>query len=71
MKSLIAWKDSNDKTMYHFGVKDPFEKPCMWFSLFEDGVYDMFGKELCDKMREKMESGKIYDVSLFTIQIDL
>jgi len=70
-KNLIVWRDSQDQSTYHFGVKDIYGKAYIWFSLIEDGIYDMFGKEVCDKMRDRLKFDNIYNISSFIIQIDL
>jgi hypothetical protein len=71
MQNLIMWRDINDSNYYHFGVKDPYNKPCLWFSMFIDGIFDMFGKEFSDKIDKKLKPGIVYNISEFTIKIDI
>ena len=53
---VYAWRDLNDKNNYNFGTK--YESTtgklcyCLWFTVFIDGLYEVFGKDFSDECKK-------------------
>lgn len=40
-----VWRDANDKNTYHFGIHQGDDRYLIWFSVFVDGMTEMFGTD--------------------------
>ena len=59
----VIWRDTVDESYYHFGVELYGGKYTIWFSLLEDGIHDMFGKDVAKKITS-LKPGQTYEVEL-------
>ena len=70
MTKIVVWKDVNDLDNYLLGTLRPDgESPAIaWAMIFIDGIYEIFGEKIADKMKDA-KAGEIYEITFSKVKI--
>jgi len=51
-QNAYIWRDNIDKDNFHVGEKGLGDHYYLWFTIFTDGIHDMFGGEMVAKLNK-------------------